>query len=191
MTWDVKSIAKPKTSTTTIIEIMNQEIPLLNQSFHEQPVKISAPYSKHFLRKSALHKHYFNIDKIGLYNQSICDSSNNHITVAYVYNRPFGKHFKEKPAMGCKLSVSVNNLKVRPASWTEFLTWKRKYPRSTLSFDVKIFPPQGNHSHSIKDSALAVSCTCSDSVRMRLCWSLRVWSWLRAIQFFIFVGVCS
>ena len=51
------------------IEIMNKKkIRVLNhsQSFHKQPVKISVPYFKYFLRKSALHKHYFNIDKIGL-----------------------------------------------------------------------------------------------------------------------------
>ena len=32
----------------------------------QSPVKISVPYYKYFLRKSALHKHYFNIEKIGL-----------------------------------------------------------------------------------------------------------------------------
>ena len=37
-----------------------------SQSFREQPVKISVPYYKYFLRKSALHKHYFNNDKIDL-----------------------------------------------------------------------------------------------------------------------------
>ena len=50
------------------IEIMNKKIRLLNhsESFRKQPVKISVHYYKYFLRKSALHKHYFNIDKIGL-----------------------------------------------------------------------------------------------------------------------------
>ena len=46
---------------TIFIEIMNKKTPVLNhsQSFREQPVKISVPYYKYFLRKSALHKHYF------------------------------------------------------------------------------------------------------------------------------------
>ena len=50
------------------IEIMNKNIRVLNhnQSFREQPVKISVPYYKYFLRKSALHKHCINIDKIEL-----------------------------------------------------------------------------------------------------------------------------
>ena len=51
------------------IGIMNKtKIRVLNhsQSFREQSVKISVPYYKYFLRKSALHKHYFNIDKRGL-----------------------------------------------------------------------------------------------------------------------------
>ena len=48
---------------------MNKKIRVLNhsQSFREQPVKISVPYYKYFLRKSARHKHYFNIEKIGLF----------------------------------------------------------------------------------------------------------------------------
>ena len=37
-----------------------------SQSFREQPVKISVSYYKYFLRKTALHKHYFNIGKIEL-----------------------------------------------------------------------------------------------------------------------------
>ena len=43
-----------------------KKIRVLNhsQSFLEQPVKISVPYYKYFLRKSALHKHYINNDKI-------------------------------------------------------------------------------------------------------------------------------
>ena len=47
---------------------MNKKIRMLNhsQSFREQPVKISVPYYKYFLRKRALHKHYFNNDKIEL-----------------------------------------------------------------------------------------------------------------------------
>ena len=47
---------------------MNLKIRVLNhsQSFREQPVKISVPYYKYFLRKSALHKYYFNIGKMGL-----------------------------------------------------------------------------------------------------------------------------
>ena len=47
------------------IEIMNKKIRVLNhsQSFR---VKISTPFYKYFLRKIALHKHYFNIDKIDL-----------------------------------------------------------------------------------------------------------------------------
>ena len=50
------------------IEIMNKKTRVLNhsQSFREQPVKSSVPYYKYFLRKSALHKHCFNIGKIGL-----------------------------------------------------------------------------------------------------------------------------
>ena len=50
------------------IETMNEKIRVLNhsQSFREQPVKISVPYYKYFLRKSALHKHCFNIGKIEL-----------------------------------------------------------------------------------------------------------------------------
>ena len=51
-----------------IIEIMNKKIRVLNhsESFRKQPVKISAPCSKYFVRKSALRKHCFNIDKIEL-----------------------------------------------------------------------------------------------------------------------------
>ena len=47
---------------------MNKKIHVLNhsQSFREQPVKISVPYYKYLLRKSALHKHYINIDKMEL-----------------------------------------------------------------------------------------------------------------------------
>ena len=37
-----------------------------NESFHKKPVKNSVSYYKYFLRKNALHKHYFNIDEIGL-----------------------------------------------------------------------------------------------------------------------------
>ena len=37
-----------------------------SQRFREQPVKIPVPYYKYLLRKSALHKHYFNIDMIEL-----------------------------------------------------------------------------------------------------------------------------
>ena len=50
------------------IEIMNKKIRVLNhsQSFREQPIKILVPYYKHFLRKGALYKHYFNIGKIEL-----------------------------------------------------------------------------------------------------------------------------
>ena len=45
---------------------MNKKIRVLNhsQSFREQPVKISVAYYKYFLRKSELHKHYFNNGKI-------------------------------------------------------------------------------------------------------------------------------
>ena len=48
---------------------MNKKIRVLNhsQSFREQPVKISVPYCKYFLRKIALHKNYFNTDKIELF----------------------------------------------------------------------------------------------------------------------------
>ena len=48
--------------------MMNKKIPVLNhnQSFHKQRVKISVTYYKQLLRKNALHKHYFNIDKIEL-----------------------------------------------------------------------------------------------------------------------------
>ena len=51
------------------IEIMNKKIRVLNhsQSFREQPVKFSVPYYKYLVRKSALHKQYFNIDKIELF----------------------------------------------------------------------------------------------------------------------------
>ena len=47
---------------------MNKKILVLNhnQNFHKLPVKVSVPYYKYFLRKSALHKQYFNIDEIGL-----------------------------------------------------------------------------------------------------------------------------
>ena len=50
------------------MEIMNKKIRVLNhsQSFREQPVQISVPYYKYFIRKSALHKHCFNIGKIEL-----------------------------------------------------------------------------------------------------------------------------
>ena len=42
------------------IEVLNKKIHVLNhsQSFREQPVQISVPYYKYFLRKSALHKHF-------------------------------------------------------------------------------------------------------------------------------------
>ena len=51
------------------IEITNKKIRVLNhsQSFREQSVKISVPYYEYFLRKSALHKQYFNNDKIELF----------------------------------------------------------------------------------------------------------------------------
>ena len=49
------------------------KIPVLNhsESFHKYHVKISIPYCKQFLRKNKLHKHYFNIGKIGYVRSSI------------------------------------------------------------------------------------------------------------------------
>ena len=49
------------------IEIVNKKCVLNHsQSFNKYYVKISVHYYKYFLRKSALDKHYFNIDKIEL-----------------------------------------------------------------------------------------------------------------------------
>ena len=54
------------------IQIKNKKNPCVKSqsSFREQPVKSLGPYYKYLLRKSALHKHYSNIDKIGLFGAS-------------------------------------------------------------------------------------------------------------------------